>query len=146
MENDLGFDTYREIYCNATVNFNKFKIHCDYLIKANNDWNDGNVKISIKKKYKNKKGKKFWKEYIIKYNYKHKDKCELKMSNNTLNILDYLNLDRNIFNMKMLGIMINNLIVNTKEKCDNERSYEEMIIDCSELEENNNIIIKYEDL
>lgn len=142
-DKDPGFDTYNDIYCNTTINFNKFKICCTYSINAKNDWNSSNVKLSIMKKYKNK-GKKYWKEFIIKYQYNETNR-EIIININALTALDYLNLEKNTFNKTMLGILINNIIAMTKEKCANGRDNQEIFIDCNALEDSQNVIIKYDD-
>jgi len=135
-ENDC-FDDYKKIQCYGSITFTKnISLNSSYVIYAKNDWNEGDIKIDIQNACKNKKtGKKFSKEYAVKYKC-FKDKSTI--SSSALIILDKLGLEQNIFNKKMLGVLINNFVSNTKITCDDERdSYHERNIYCRELDEDN---------
>ena len=147
-ENNIGFDSYKEIYCNGLIILGKnMRIGSSYSICSGNDFNSNEVSIFFEKCFRSKKSNKlFWKKYDINYNCNghwsnsnNNGKYITQISVNTLTILDILKLEQNVYNRKMLGVLINNIVARTERECDDECCcYQEQEIDCNELSEINN--------
>lgn len=131
VDDGLGFECYDHIYCNDRIHFNKkFTLLTGYAIYKKRDWNSSVVSISL---MTNKYDIKIKYHYNHNYNWSNENgkkfrMTELELNESALKILDLIGLDKNTFNKKMLGIMINNIIMQTMLTCDDARDYDEEII------------------
>lgn len=145
------------IYANCNKFYSKSGFNCH--VKSNSDSNScyqgiiyfgENVKLSAvyceecikvcleKRKISKKTDEMYWKSYPIWYDYQEElDKIILKINIKILKLLVRLCIDIDTYNVNMLGILFNNLVISTKA---NELNvYQKYIIDCNHIHDYNDI-------
>ena len=143
--NFAGYDdieSMRSLWCEGVIELkNNIRIRASYETCRSNDWNTGDTDVCVEKQI-TRKGKHTWEKNKIKYLCKKKyqsNKIEYatKIDKSALKILDDIGLEKNIYHMKMLGVLINNLVAHTQHTCDPDSSHDEIVIDCKEIHKMN---------
>ena len=126
-DKNLNYDDYNELNSYGHISFtNGLVMSTDYHIYRRHDWNEGDVDIFMGN------NKKLYYEYD-----NINENNTLKLDKLFLKILDRFKLKNNANNRKMLGILINNLVVQTKIICDSETNYDESIIENEDVDKCN---------